>query len=948
MKPSGRTLIAVILGVVGLAFMPWAPVAARAERDGTAHSDRSGVRPLPRPAVPPGQDGPGTDHDNRGLRDPGRKVHDRKLRPTRPPDLDAGPRPLWVPIQTRIISGDGSQANDYAIGVGPAVYTAPTPSDGTATGYQVLLLDRYTLDPVSNQSFPASSGSDVTSMANAMTSSSFTSGCGEFGCLMVVQSLNGFGFTPCVGQPGNCSGLPGSLFQALGGSPQINYACGELCPVQSSDTPEIVVMSRADYSLIANIAPGSSAGSGGGRERLTCLDLGNCGDVANADDHGAISGVLILDNNAAYTFAPPGRVTFSTGTGASATSNTITIGSTAYPSATIPAGSGAFQVVIVDGSTLELLFNGTFNFTQLYSDDPDVQTMYQVLTGAARNENRLVFISSVGTDMWHGAWPVQWSRVAQAVAGLGGTYQVFLSIQRTDDYALVGRGSPYLNTGFFPYRGTEVSTVITNAIKPAGAPTLASNLRGVLARDNRGFYTPVLSNRTSTFDQTTLGLVDAIALQPPTPWPAQSPGQQAAYTYISEILLGSTAPDPDIRAAYTNENQVPSTWLSILLSLSYPSGQSFTESDFDSVQAQLETEIEYVSVIRQFLQNIEDLYTQTQTGVDAILNGAYQAVKNDLQPGGGTGMTPRWQSVIAGAETISDDIGSLAGGPAVKLALDLVFVSANFAMAAANATGGAALQRVETTFDGLQQRSIADFAASLTVIGNLFDLILTDWGRLQALGVPLKGNQIVWDPSLNGAVLDTLDRALRRQYLLELIPPGFEMGWWTDVAEGAPPQPDRLCCKYAAFPCGIDCLDCDVGGSDSANWIALPTSPTGNSPAPGNDGQNYDILVVGGDVRCSANHDGGLLDPLFAPLDPNDPTKLGLFKPYFFIHATMLRAADDPPFSPLRLNDACYWSPSQAPCVGSGCCFFTACASWGCPCSCQATAAATCRGLAPP
>jgi hypothetical protein len=402
-------------------------------------------------------------------------------------------------------------------------------------------------------------------------------------------------------------------------------------------------------------------------------------------------------------------------------------------------------VVVVNASSLQLVSNDTFTFTQLYSDAPSVRTMYQVLTSAATDENLLVFISSVGTNMGHANWPLEWSRVAQAVAGLGGTYSVFLDIQPTDDYALVGRGSPFLNTGFFPYRGTEASTVVSNATKPVGAPTLAANLRGVLAPDNRGFYSTVLSNRTSTFDQSTLALVDAIALQPPTPWPAMTAGQQLAYSYISQQLLCDQAPPPpppsctDIRAAYTNENEVPSSWYSTLEgnNLPYPSGQSFTVDDFDSVKAQLRTEVGYVVVIRQFFQNISALYTDIQTGQDAILAAAYQAVASSLQPGGGTKITPMWQSAITGAETISDDIGSLACGTPAKLALDLFFVSSNIAMASANASSGASLQRLETTFDGLQQRSLDDFAASLTVIGNLFDLILTDWGRLQALGLPL-------------------------------------------------------------------------------------------------------------------------------------------------------------------------------------------------------------------
>ena len=42
--------------------------------------------------------------------------------------------------------------------------------------------------------------------------------------------------------------------------------------------------------------------------------------------------------------------------------------------------------------------------------------------------------------------------------------------------------------------------------------------------------------------------------------------------------------------------------------------------------------------------------------------------------------------------------------------------------------------------------------------------------------------------------------------------------------------------------------------------------------------------MVGSDVRCSSNNNRGLLRPLFAPLDLNDPTKLGVYKPYYFLY----------------------------------------------------------------
>ena len=812
----------------------------------------------------------------------------KSLRATEPGPAPTPP-PLWAAIQTRAISGDGTKASDYGVWVGETLYTAPPLSDGTATGYQVLLLDRLTLELVSNQSFPASTSGDVNNLEKALTNSSFTGQCGEFGCFMAVQSLATVGYTSCVKSDGNCYGLPGSLFESLGGSAQINYADGS--------TP------NTGYSLVANIGRGGTAGAGNGFERLTCNNANNCRYITNAGGQGAISGALILDNNLAYTFANTGRATFATGTGASATSNeiTITIAGTPngvkYPSATIPAGSGAFQVVVIYGDSLQLVSNDTFDLDHLYSYDPSKRTMAQVLGWAAADENSLVFISSIG-NMTHDFLPVQWPEVAQAVQSVGGTYSVFMDIGPGDDYALVGRGSPYLRTGLYPFVGTEASTVVSNTIRPVGAPQRASNLRGVMALDNRGYYAPILSNLTSTFDQGALSLVDAVALQPPTPWPAMTSGQQAAYTSISSCLLSGL--NTDIRAQYTNNNLHPSDWLSSGCLPVAQSCQALPQDDFTQVGCQLRNEFNFVNDVRAFRDNIKTLKTSQAITLDDTLDGAYDWVSSSLQPSDGTKLSPKWQAAISGAETISDDLATIVAGAPAKLALDAVFVTTNFSIAAANDQNGRALQNVETTFKELKDRATADFGSSLTVIDNLFDLILTDWGRLQALGGPIHGGEIAWDDSIADATLPIYDRALRRQYSLQLIASGYEMGWWTNVAEGAPPTLKTLCKETSYKRCETDgngithCItECDTPGSTDTNWITLPSGPADQLTGA----QNYDIWLFGSDVRCSSNNNGSLLRPLFAPLSYSDPTQLGVYKPYFFLY---LRGS-----MKLRVNERC-------------------------------------------
>lgn len=176
-----------------------------------------------------------------------RIFHVKSLEDGGGPPPGADQRALYVPIQTRVVSGDGAQASDYAIKVGEQTYTAPLLSGGGATGYQILLLDRRTLVPVSNVSVPMNSEDDTGWLSQAVNN---RQQCGDYGCLAVVQSLQFAGWTPRCDpyQNPDCYKnspiTPGVIFGEIGGSDspaRIDYADGT--------TP------HTGYSLIANVGP---------------------------------------------------------------------------------------------------------------------------------------------------------------------------------------------------------------------------------------------------------------------------------------------------------------------------------------------------------------------------------------------------------------------------------------------------------------------------------------------------------------------------------------------------------------------------------------------------------------------------------------------------------------------------------------------------------------------
>jgi hypothetical protein len=100
---------------------------------------------------------------------------------------------------------------------------------------------------------------------------------------------------------------------------------------------------------------------------------------------------------------------------------------------------GAFHVVVIYRDSLQLVYQNTFNFDELYSDDPSVWTMTSALNDVANRGNYMVLISSIGNlPAKPNYWQAQWVRVGQALERLGGTYSLFMSLAAGDDYTFVG------------------------------------------------------------------------------------------------------------------------------------------------------------------------------------------------------------------------------------------------------------------------------------------------------------------------------------------------------------------------------------------------------------------------------------------------------------------------------------------------------------------------------
>jgi len=290
--------------------------------------------------------------------------------------------PLMVPIQTRVLTGDGTHATDYNIALyldasnpsNATLYQATTPSDGSTAGFQLLWLQRTDLGLVLNETLPNPVPAGDFGWPNnpiyRALSGPPPAGCGTAGCLLIMQSLVTLGYTPCSvsGYGDDCNELS-QFYEGMGASARWLFANGA--------RPEVA------YSFIGNtIAAGASkspAPAGTYFERLTCSgansvdfprfcdSLGpytifgpnqagfpNTSNTAPSNatpaQIGNISGALIRDNfyNYTYTQTAP-AVAFSSATDSTAnfTFHSFTINGNVYSSGFNNSSVGGFHVVIL-------------------------------------------------------------------------------------------------------------------------------------------------------------------------------------------------------------------------------------------------------------------------------------------------------------------------------------------------------------------------------------------------------------------------------------------------------------------------------------------------------------------------------------------------------------------------------------------------------------------------
>lgn len=430
-------------------------------------------------------------------------------------DVDAAPQVALQPVSVNAFPAD-----PRGVTIGDHFY--PHPGEGATI--QWLTLDRATLDPIQNVSCcDDHGGKNLADLAKALNAPEQEE--------IVVIAI----------PPHRVTLAPDRL-------DELNEAL-ELIGVAPLTADQL---GHTDSQIVALGIPGAPKGTGWLWERSTP-------QVAPAGGSPPIQGWLMHDGLSSekgilFRFQPQ-RLPFRTTTGLqsltpSTTSNTMLIGEASVPSQTIPAGTGAFQVVEVDPHDMSVRDNRTFlTNTGAATDGDTVEAMAQYLDGI-RAQGAFAAVQSFGRVGYKTA---EWGDLSASLVKLGANPHGFTFL----DPAASGRFAFF---GGPPLARDEVaestSDLLAGTDSATGQPGL---LLGHVGMRHDGLY-----ELTSDDDTTAGGTAYDALLRPNKPWPhttgPEAPAYADAMAYITSQLIDFRRKYPgDLRKAYADLAYDPTT-----------------------------------------------------------------------------------------------------------------------------------------------------------------------------------------------------------------------------------------------------------------------------------------------------------------------------------------------------------------------------------------------------
>jgi hypothetical protein len=629
------------------------------------------------------------------------------------------------------------------IKVGDKFYADP------GLGFQWLTLDRATLKPIKtgNTSFdPRASDGDA--QLDAVAKAVAKDGKGD----LVVLAHPGATLAPLTG--GQVDKF-NSILKLLGVAPLDNDSL-------TDERQQIVVVG----------VPYAGDGSGWSSE----IKVFNNGKSV-------LNGFLMPDSVEAAPGVPnfrfqPERVKFDTFNGRNDGGNLrneMQLGGemvTAPPPRSGLAAAGGFQVVAIDPDTFEPVNPGTDNRTFVTSplnfgapaDAIDQrEAMANYLTQLA-NRNVLVAVQSIGrvsVDPPAGADKgasdaavSSWRDISKALQALGANPDTFYRSNglSNDEGAYAFIGGPMLE------RSEVVDSSSATTLDPTrddprhpGHPVSESGaLQGFASVRSDGNMRPAVADPS---DALPFEMYD-FAFQAPTPWPHTDPSDpeagayKRALAYVSTCLPEFEGWGPDLRSAYAgNLNLKYGAAMTHLDKLSYPGDGPRTCEHWDYTEApgftpdqfsQLRDELDQEFV---WLDSIGDLFGAGQSALSR--SGGEQLVDlktigdniKDLipPPSPGAEIGEAIGRFILGMFETLGEVAESASGLGFVAAVTAMY-ELSFSIASAADTGEPLGDKVDKKVDELSDDAAHRLSAAADGLDRLRQVIISDYGRLKALG----------------------------------------------------------------------------------------------------------------------------------------------------------------------------------------------------------------------
>jgi hypothetical protein len=210
-----------------------------------------------------------------------------------------------------------------------------------------------------------------------------------------------------------------------------------------------------------------------------------------------------------------------------------------------------------------------------------------------------------------------------------------------------------------------------------------------------------------------------------------------------------------------------------------------------------------------------------------------------------------------------------------------------------------ALAEQQLAASNLAQHAVNEYTDSLISLGNDFNRVLSDWGRLKTVAGPLSTGQLQWDTTASGTFLRGFNLTTRRQFYPKLIGANtnffvVHISYADDHyygSDGDYAYNGGSGCAISRFHQAQDTGDSRFSGT---GWYPGLLQVNGNYP--GN--YWYDIWALGQTNETNDHCPDPTQTPMpstygmFDAVNQNNPAGLGLWKPYFFEQYSGTRLSD--------------------------------------------------------